>query len=89
MSLVDTIEAMTKGDGDELIAKMDLAKEGKTRLTQTELQIIAVANFGDARALLNTFPAEAVPEEIEGAWRELRSIQPLSDQVEAFLNEGL
>jgi hypothetical protein len=78
----------TRADGgDALVARMDAAKEGKVRLSKADLQIIAAAAYGDAYALLDTFPAEGVPPEIENEWRELRAVIPMQQKIADFLSD--
>lgn len=73
---------------DEFIARYEDAKKGKARLTKEDLAIITMASGGDAGIVLEMFPAEGVPEEIEGAWRELRAAMPFQKKISDFINSA-
>jgi hypothetical protein len=87
VNLTDLSAEISVDKGDALIARMEDAKKGKVRLSKADLQLIALAAYGDAYALLNSFPAEGVPPEIENEWRELRAILPLQEKISDYLND--
>lgn len=86
MSTAEWTEERAFANPDAYIGHLKEAEAGKVRLEKWELRLLALAAFDKVDVLFDMFPAEAVPEEIEGAWREIRSNQPLVRQVEDYLN---
>lgn len=85
MSSGEATIAEAEAEFDAFNERYEAAKKGKARLTKDDLRIVTMAAGGDAGIMLDIFPAEGVPEEIEDAWREMRSLLPLQKQISDFI----